>query len=1425
MHQYFATLTKEKHSFTFLVKKATPMYFGSRFEKLSVGVLFCCLIGWMVVGKPHISFLGFPPNPPIAQAANGDVAVFREVTGLQTIGTSVTDITWDATVKSDAPYALQANSTDIDLADAGHYLVMYSVPTQSAGGSNRSEMQSWLRINDTTNLNYGRGQGYIRRSGGADEAYNQGAAIINVSAGDDVRLQMQRTDSNSATVETRPNKSGISLVKLDSTWDFVRSRPTANQTFGSTTSFVDVTLATDDEMDSGGFSRSGAGITLIEGGKYLVTYNIGVSHSSTSIRVNDEARLVIDNGTPVEIDGTRVSTYLRGSNATNDGVMSWVGIINASANDVLKMQVRRESEVDAGSHRVDAAETGITIAKLPDTADYIRLGETGGGQNLSLARSAITWDQTIEEDGGSFDHDATNTSRINIDADGDFLFFHSMYASRAAGSGTREAQFLEWRKNGSTLFTWGSSGQFNRGDQGSYDARTSGSSSGMVMNALLSSDYIELTQTNEAADSSSTYQANRMGIQGVKISTLFGTTSPLTKQSHFRWRDDTTALNTGGSWLAAEDTDLSSVIPHSATAYRLRISVANSGDAAEGAARTYELQYGEKNGTCAAVSTWTGLQDNGSDAFDMSLSSQFSEGAATTASLLTNAEGYTRVNGEGRETADTTGSIGPLAINNYTELEYSIVSDAGITPGTTYCFRLYDTTADTPLDLYSTYPELTAGYDEVNQMHFRWRDDTTALNTGGGWFSPEDVPSAGVVDAGDDFRLRISIANEGNIGEATGRTYELQFGLNSTGCSAISTWTGLADSATDAFDMSLSSQFSEGAATTASLLTNAEGYTRVNGEGRETADTTGSLGPISADNYIELEFSITTTSFALESQSYCFRLYDATADAALATYHAYPMLTMRGGLHVQKIIGSISGTTSQSETIPVPLTDTERAFLFFDFSGGGTAENEPREGSCTAFIANTTTVTVEKSYSSGECIYAIYVVEALDDEFIVRGRGSITLDGAELSDTGSANNLSNIFDTGKVFVPGMMRSNRSGSEWNELYSTIELTDSTTVTAERGSNAGSSTTVVRYEVVEWLYPGVTVQTKERTLTNLGTTYQTDSLDTAVTMNRAFLYATTRHTTAASGLSQTSLEITLTDVDEVSFRRGGGSYNSVARWWVIEFPPNTITVQRGNSSDNSGGNNNIDITIPTPVNVTKSFPISTITNSGTGTAFPRGRSRSDLQSSTLLNYNGGYEGNTAYYSWQVIDTADMFRPQLNQDSFRFYQNLNNITPTTVLANEDSLTAHIARNKVIRLRLGLRATVAELPADGYEFTLQYAQADSCAGAAVWNDVGAAGSAEVWRGYDNASVIDGATIATSLLDSASNTLANYVEQNDAALNPVVVGENNRGEWDFVLQHNGAARGAKYCFRVIRTDGAVLDTYDQYPQLKTAEPIPTTAF
>jgi hypothetical protein len=334
-------------------------------------------------------------------------------------------------------------------------------------------------------------------------------------------------------------------------------------------------------------------------------------------------------------------------------------------------------------------------------------------------------------------------------------------------------------------------------------------------------------------------------------------------------------------------------------------------------------------------------------------------------------------------------------------------------------------------------------------------------------------------------------------------------------------------------------------------------------------------------------------------------------------------------IKVQKVVGSLDGSGSKTESI-MPVSSLDRAFLIYEFTGHDSADDTPGEAMSCAYLSDTGNITIEKSNNAGGSDYSVYVIECLNEEFIVRKRGTITLGTTETSDTDS---VSNIKDVSKVFVTSSQRSDGGGTgDWYRSYCTVELTSSTTVTAER--SASGITAVVRYEAIEWLIDGVTVQTKEKTLTNLDTDEQTDTLNTSVDLSRSFVYSTFRHN--SNGLAQTSVRCRLSSTNTVAFRRGGGTYTSIARWWVVQFPQDSVTVNRGTGTK-AAPNDVIDVTVPS-CNLSRSFAISSGSNSGTNTAFPRGRYYANLSSTTNLRLVTGYSGNTQYYAWQVIDTTD-------------------------------------------------------------------------------------------------------------------------------------------------------------------------------------------
>lgn len=482
-----------------------------------------------ILSVPHIPLT---PQVHTAEATTGDFAIFRESAGTDSISsTTVTDMKWDTTVQSNSNITLQGNNYDIDLGESGHYLALYNIATEEGTSTqtNRRNIETFLTLAGTE-LPYGRDTAYMRDSETLNTAYNAGAAIINATAGDDLSVKVTRDDLNGdAGVNLMPDASGISILKLRDSWDYLRiTRDSTTTNISGNTSFTDVLWTHEDEVDTGsfGFTATSSNITLSggDGKHFLVTANVHLFMDATSnTRQNYEMRLTLDGA---EIPGTRVTAYPRGnpnSNGIYNATLVYTGIIakDAAGDQLLNVEYRRESSGSATTYIV-GDRTALSIVALPDTAEFIRLTDDSGSQTTSLSRTAMNWNVQEEVDSTAFSHSTTtNSSRIEIDAADDFLFFSTVYSTTTTSGQERQPHRIDWRKNGSSLVQYGIHDGYNRASQ----AFSAGSSGGVILDGLGTLDYVEITHIDETSDApvDATFGNSLIAIQGVRLAdSLFG---------------------------------------------------------------------------------------------------------------------------------------------------------------------------------------------------------------------------------------------------------------------------------------------------------------------------------------------------------------------------------------------------------------------------------------------------------------------------------------------------------------------------------------------------------------------------------------------------------------------------------------------------------------------------------------------------------------------------------------------------------------------------------------------------------------------------------------------------------------------------------------------------------------------------------------
>ncbi|MDA7888744.1 hypothetical protein N9A86_05130, partial [Akkermansiaceae bacterium] len=434
-------------------------------------------------------------SPPEGSLAGK--AVFIEATGGEQLtrataagGTGpVMTQDFDTTVLVDASHELDAGQIKLS---SGRHLVMYDTRFDATGGANRAEIQTALNLAGTR-LVAGRSQGYIRRTGGADETVLSGGAIVTVAnSGDVLTLESWRTDTNAdaAVLPTRvASGTAVQLMRLDDDWDFLSLELTSNQAGVINTTPVKVdydTNASPGTMGSG-FSVSGGDVTLNEGGLYLVFANTSIQKNANTTRTNYLQRLLLDSS-PVE--GSMTSTYVRGNEDSNEGMATLGMVLSATAGQVLNVEVVMEPGGNA-TGLIQGGETALTMVKLPASAEYLSLLDTTNQEVNDAALDPVVYNTQLDASSSKFSHTAGGSS-VTVNEDDDYLFFGSVFTQSDDVNDTqdRTVPLHGWQIDGTGgRIDRGRGAQYNRDNGG---ARNAGSWGAAII-PLTASQTVELT--------------------------------------------------------------------------------------------------------------------------------------------------------------------------------------------------------------------------------------------------------------------------------------------------------------------------------------------------------------------------------------------------------------------------------------------------------------------------------------------------------------------------------------------------------------------------------------------------------------------------------------------------------------------------------------------------------------------------------------------------------------------------------------------------------------------------------------------------------------------------------------------------------------------------------------------------------------------
>lgn len=176
---------------------------------------------------------------------------------------------------------------------------------------------------------------------------------------------------------------------------------------------------------------------------------------------------------------------------------------------------------------------------------------------------------------------------------------------------------------------------------------------------------------------------------------------------------------------------------------------------------------------------------------------------------------------------------------------------------------------------------------------------------------------------------------------------------------------------------------------------------------------------------------------------------------------------------------------------------------------------------------------------------------------------------------------------------------------------------------------------------------------------------------------------------------------------------------------------------------------------------------------------------------------------------------------QSASRWFSNQDSVTPGAALAAQDTAITAPAQGTPFRLRTLIDIATNPLSANSQSFKLQYAQksgtCDTAFSGESYSDISPTSGAI--RYYNNPTPVDGAATTSISGDPTYSTHPNqpetYVESANANT-PVAVPVGSDGLWDFSLIDYSATPGTSYCFRIVKSDSSLLNSYVTIPELKT---------
>ena len=856
--------------------------------------------------------------------------------------------------------------------------------------------------------------------------------------------------------------------------------------------------------------------------------------------------------------------------------------------------------------------------------------------------------------------------------------------------------------------------------------------------------------------------------------------------------------------LAAENTAITDVASGDVRHLRMNVHSGFNTDVPAGTA--YKLQYSTSTG-----GPWTDLGGIGSAAIWRSFdNSGLTDGVQIDAVLLSSS--IDKLNYEEENPGTSAGAIGKEKV-----VEWGwVVQDNGAADGTKYYFRmaLNDGTA---LSSYINYPELTTKPPpSVTVTKSAGSTDVTE----GGATDTYDV----VLDVQPSGTVTITISPDSQV---TTSPATLTFTTSNFGTPQTVTVTAINDAVVEGAHTSTITHNATGRGYDGVSIPNVVGNVTDNDIASVTVTEGGATDTytvvLDLEPYATVTISVSPDAdVSVETTTLTFTTGDWSAPQTV-TVTAVDDAFVEGA-HTGTITHSASGGSYDGVSISnvvANITDNDVGGVIVTESGGSTDVTEGGandtydvvldslpSGPVTITITpdlqvsvNTTTLT----FTTGNWSVAQTVSVTAVNDAVVEGAhtGPIThsasgggLDGADISDV-----VANVTDDEVASVTvtesaGSTDATEGGpTDTYDVVLDTEPSGSVTITLTPDADASVSSPTLIFATSSW----DTAQTVTFTAVN-------DAI-----VEGAHTGTVTHSASGGSydGVSISSVVASITDNDAASV---------------------TVTETGGSTDVTEGGpTDTYDVVLdlePSGTVTVSITPDSQVTRSPTSLIFTTGN-WSALQTVTVTAVDdttvegshtgtithsasgGSYDGvSIASVVANITDDDTAGGEQLEQLEYRWYTNADSASPGAALAAQDTPLAGGVEGTPYHLRMSVKDAVVDLN-PGQVFKLQFAVSTG----GLWTDAGAVGSGEVWRGYDNPSAADGASLPSNLLTFA-DTLETYEEANNSASTPTKIDVAKAGEWAWVIQANSPSPDTTYFLRMVRDTGTPLETYTVYPEL-----------